>query len=63
MNYITTNHRGGLGNVIFKLSAVISMAIDNNVNYLFSKEYIRPVDPNYENYRDNILRNIDFTER
>ena len=62
MNYITTNHRGGLGNVIFKLSAVISMAIDNNVNYLFSKEYIRSVDPNYENYGDNILRNINFID-
>lgn len=62
MNFITTNHRGGLGNVIFKLSAVISMAIDNNVNYLFSKEYIRSVDPNYENYGDNILRNINFID-
>ena len=57
MNFITTNHRGGLGNVMFKLAAVISMSIDNGVNYLFSKEYIRPVDPNYDNYANNILRN------
>jgi hypothetical protein len=25
MNYITTNHRGGLGNVMFKLATSISM--------------------------------------
>jgi hypothetical protein len=62
MNYITTNHRGGIGNVMFKLSAAISLAIDNNVNYIFSKEYVRMVDPNYENYRDNILRNINFID-
>jgi hypothetical protein len=63
MNFITTNHRGGLGNVMFKLAAVISMSIDNGVNYLFSKEYIRPVDPNYDNYDNNILRNINFIDK
>jgi hypothetical protein len=62
-NFITTNHRGGLGNVIFKLAASISMAIDNNVDYLFSKEFIRPIDPNYENYANNILRNINFIDK
>jgi hypothetical protein len=31
MNFITTNHQGGLCNVIFKLSAAISLALDNNV--------------------------------
>ena len=39
MNYITTNHRGGLGNVMFKLAASISMAIDNGVEYIFSNEF------------------------
>lgn len=63
MNFITTNHRGGIGNVMFKLAASISMSIDNGVEYLFSKEYIRPADPNYENYANNILRNLNFIER
>jgi hypothetical protein len=61
MNYITTNHRGGIGNVMFKLAATISMAIDNNVDYIFSKEFIRPnIDPNYDTYTNNLLRNIKF---
>jgi hypothetical protein len=63
MNYITTNHRGGLGNVMFKLAASISMAIDNGVEYIFSNEFIRPNDPNYENYANNILRNINFIDK
>lgn len=63
MNFITTNHRGGIGNVMFKLAAVISMSIDNGVDYIFSKEFIRPVDPDYKNYRDNLLRNINFIDR
>ena len=40
MSYISTNHRGGIGNVMFKLAASISTAIDNNVDYLFSNEFI-----------------------
>jgi hypothetical protein len=54
MNFITTNHRGGIGNVMFKLAASISTAIDNNINYIFSTEFIRPLDPNYNNYGNNI---------
>jgi len=67
MNYISTNHRGGLGNVMFKLSAVISLALDNNVEYLFSNQFIRNVDsvatkgfPDYRVYYTNVLRNIEF---
>lgn len=64
MNFITTNHRGGLGNVMFKLSAAISLAIDNNIEYIFSKEFIRPnIDPDYGKFYDNILRNIKFIDR
>jgi len=63
MNFITTNHRGGIGNVMFKLAASISMSIDNEVNYVFSKEFIRPIDPDYKNYGDNLLRNINFIDR
>ena len=44
MSYISTNHRGGIGNVMFKLAASISTAIDNNVGYIFSNEFIRPKD-------------------
>jgi len=36
MNYITTNHRGGIGNAMFKIAASVSLAIDNNVEYVFS---------------------------
>jgi hypothetical protein len=63
MNYITTNHQGGLCNVLFKLSATISLAIDNKVDYIFSKEFIRwGYDPDYERYKTNILRNVDFID-
>jgi len=47
MNYISTNHRGGIGNVMFKLAASISAAWDNNVDYIFSNEFIRPSDIHY----------------
>jgi hypothetical protein len=58
---ISTNHRGGIGNVMFKLAAVISTAIDNNVDYVFSKEFIRPgIDPDYRHYETNLLRNVTF---
>lgn len=60
MNYITTNHRGGLGNAMFKLAAVVSLAMDNNVEYTFSTEFIRPVDPNYQTYYNNLLRGFKF---
>jgi len=71
MNFITTNHMGGLCNVMFKLSAAISSAIDNNVEYIFSNEFIRQLDKDvvcdgYDDYRiyyDNVLRNIKFIDK
>lgn len=71
MNYITTNHQGGIGNVLFKLSASISLAIENNVEYKFSNEFIRQLDRDvvtngYDDYRvyyDNLLRNIKFINK
>ena len=70
MNYITTNHRGGLGNVMFKLAASISLAIDNEVEYIFSNEFLRPIDrittkglPDYRRFYDNVLRNVKFIEK
>ena len=71
MNFITTNHRGGLGNVMFKLAAAVSTAIDNNVNYIFSNEFVRPPDmsmategyPDYRVYYSNVLRNFQFLDR
>lgn len=71
MNFITTNHMGGIGNVMFKLAASISLAIDNKVDYIFSNEFIRTLDmevvtdgfPDYRVYYDNILRNINFIDR
>jgi hypothetical protein len=70
MNFITTNHRGGLGNVMFKLAASISSAIDNNVDFIFSNEFLRPIDmittkgfPDYRIFYDNILRNIKFINK
>ena len=63
MSYITTNHRGGLGNAMFKIAATVSMAKDNNVEYIFSKEFIRPgIDPDYGEYATNVLRNIQFVD-
>jgi hypothetical protein len=71
MNFISTNHQGGLCNVMFKLSASISLALDNNVDYFFSNEFIRQLDKNivcdgfddYRIYYDNILRNIKFIDK
>lgn len=64
MNYISTNHQGGLCNTLFKLSAVISTAIDNNVEYLFSNEFVRVgYDPDYTKFKNNIYRNITFVDR
>ena len=70
MNYISTNHRGGLGNVLFKLAATIGVALDNKVEYLFSNEFIRPIDrittkgfDDYRIYYDNILRNVTFVDK
>jgi len=71
MNFITTNHMGGLCNVMFKLAAAISLALDNNVEYLFSNEFIRQIDKDlvcggfndYRIYYDNILRNINFVDK
>jgi hypothetical protein len=71
MSYISTNHRGGIGNVMFKLAASISTAIDNNVDYLFSNEFIRPPDiqyatqgyPDYRVYYQSILRGIQFQDK
>lgn len=63
MNFITTNHRGGLGNVMFKLAAAISLAKDNGVEHIFSKEFIRPGDPDYVKFYDNILRGVKFIDR
>jgi hypothetical protein len=67
MNYISTNHRGGLGNVMFKIAATIGVALDNHVDYLFSNEFLRPIDqitthglPDYRRFYDNVLRNITF---
>ena len=69
--FITTNHQGGLCNVMFKLAASISLAIDNNVDYIFSNEFIRQLDKDvvcdgfddYRIYYNNVLRNIKFIDR
>lgn len=71
MNYISTNHRGGIGNVLFKLAASISTAKDNNVEYLFSNEFIRDKDrqmvtfgySDYRVYYENILRGVRFLDK
>lgn len=60
MNYITTNHRGGIGNVMFKLAASVSLAMDNNIEFIFSNEFVRTIDPNYQTYSNNILRGFSF---
>jgi hypothetical protein len=63
---------GGIGNVLFKLSVAISTSIDNQVNYMFSTEFLRPIsnecpkaghDPDYQVYEDNLLRNIQFIDK
>jgi hypothetical protein len=71
MSYISTNHRGGIGNVLFKLAASISTAIDNKVEYLFSNEFIRDKDlamvtkgfPDYRIYYPTMLRNVSFLDK
>jgi hypothetical protein len=64
MNFITTNHQGGLCNTLFKFSAAISAALDNNVDYIFSNEFVRVgYDPDYNRFKDNIYRNLNFLDR
>jgi len=72
MNFITTNHMGGLCNLMFKLSEAISLVFDNDVNYIFYTEILRPIsteapksrfDPDYSVYSNNVLRNISFIEK
>jgi hypothetical protein len=63
MNYITTNHQGGLCNTLFKLSAAISTALDNNVDYVFSNQFVRVgYDPDYNKFKNNIYRNLTFLD-
>jgi hypothetical protein len=62
---------GGLCNVMFKLSAAISLALDNKVDFVFSNEFIRQGDKDivcggfndYRIYYDNVLRNINFIDK
>jgi hypothetical protein len=62
---------GGICNVMFKLSAAISLALDNEVDYVFSNEFIRQLDKDvvcdgfddYRVYYDNVLRNIKFVDK
>jgi hypothetical protein len=62
---------GGLCNVMFKLAVSISLALDNDVEYIFSNEFIRQMDKDivcggfndYRIYYDNILRNIKFIDK
>lgn len=71
MSFITTNHIGGIGNVMFKLAAAISTALDNDVPYIFSNEFIRDKDklmvtkghPDYRVYYDSLLRGIQFIDK
>ena len=71
MSFISTNHRGGIGNVLFKLAAAISTALDYEVDYLFSNEFIRDKDrqmvtfghSDYRVYYPNILRNVEFISK
>jgi hypothetical protein len=71
MNFITTNHQGGLCNVMFKLSAAISLSLDVGVDYVFSNEFIRQLDKDvvcdgfddYRIYYDNVLRGINFIDK
>lgn len=51
---------GGLGNVLFKLSAAISLAKDNEVDYIFSNEFLRPGVDNIQKNYTNILSKIKF---
>tara|TARA_R110000803_G_scaffold97181_2_gene165334 strand:+ start:865 stop:1644 length:780 start_codon:yes stop_codon:yes gene_type:complete len=58
--FITTNHRGGIGNVLFKLSAVISLAKSVGYDFIFPTQFLRPNDPDFRLFSNNILRNINF---
>lgn len=61
---ITTNHRGGLGNAMFKIATVIATARDNNVDYIIPNQFIRPgIDPDYTAYSTNIFRNVKFQNK
>ena len=62
MNYITTNHRGGLGNAMFKLAAAVSLAMDNNVEYIYKNEWFYSTSKSVDklNNLDVINTNVGF---
>ena len=58
---VTTFLQGGLGNFLFQISAAVSLANKNNDITVFSEDNIYVVHNQINTYKNNILRNISFT--
>jgi len=60
-SFITTILAGGIGNLLFEISAAYSLSLDNNVNMKFSYNHGTPLQgTNIKQYMNNIFRNINF---
>jgi hypothetical protein len=61
---ITSYLMGGLGNILFQISAALSVGYKTNkpVKFSYTDHYLQFSGRNSSNYRDNILLKINFTE-
>lgn len=61
MNKVTTKLQGGIGNMLFQIAVTYSYSKKNNKELVLSKDNAFIVHKNIEHYKDNILKNIEFT--
>lgn len=61
MNKVTTKLQGGIGNMLFQIAAAYSYSKKNNKELSLSKDNAFIVHKNIEHYKDNILKNIEFS--
>jgi len=63
--FVTSYLSGGLGNVLFQVTAALSYSIDNNIPAVFNiNQHLLPNQGNdIKNYKENLLRNIKFVSK
>ena len=61
MSKVTTKLQGGIGNMLFQIAAAYAYSKKNDKEFILSKENAIIVHKNIEHYKDNILKNIKFS--
>lgn len=59
---VTANLLGGLGNYMFQITTAYSLALDNKDELIFNINDCLRVHEPISSYKENILRNVNFTE-